>query len=177
MNNLVTLDMLVAEDKEEELRETKNALNYIAEKFGFLVNIDSADNVNEAIRKAITNNYDVLLLDYDFSKSKTDTSGNGFDIIKKIRGAKPEQVMYLLSGEGDLRLMMKLIKFRAEYFLNVPFIKKIWFERKPRLIFPRKQPKDVDTYGHLERVMVKHYLIKGGIPMRYLHVGGHASIW
>jgi len=133
--------------------------------------IDTADNATNTIRKAFDNNYDILLIDYDFSNSKTDTTGNGWKIVKAVRKQKPYQPMYLFSGEGWL------VQLRAKYSWNVPFVKKIWFERKPRRFFKRKQPKDVNTYQKLEQVLIRHYNAKIGIKVPELPYVGCSPLW
>jgi len=156
------LDILVTEDKEKELKMTVDAINTIAQKIGFIPRIDTADNVKDGIRLAVSKPYDLMLVDYDYSSSKTDPRGKGSRIIKEVRKTNPNQAIYLFSGEGDMKLAIKLLKLRMKYLWNVQFIKKIWFERKPRRYLPRKQPKDVHTYENLERVLHKHYFIKAG---------------
>ena len=170
MQDLVTLDVLVADDKENELNVTISAIQTIAEKIGFVPKIDTADNVKETIRKAIEIDYDLILIDYDFSKSKTDKTGNGSDVVREVRKLKPAQPVYLFSGEGWL------VQLRAKYLWNVPFVKKIWFERKPRRFFKRKQPKDVHTYEHLEHIMLESYLKKARIPIQHMYKPPQTSI-
>lgn len=167
----VTLDILVAEDKKADLEMTIDAINLIAQKVGFMPRIGATDNVKGAIKMGIESDYDVVLADYNFCHSGTDKNGTGFDILREIKKAKPSQAIYIFSGEGWW------VQMRAKYILGVPFVKKIWFEREKRMLFPRKQPKDVHTYKQLERVLRKHYEIKRGVPLDEVHKYLPQTLW
>ncbi|MCD7739974.1 MAG: response regulator transcription factor [Candidatus Gastranaerophilales bacterium] len=82
--------LLIADD-DDEIREL---LEFDLSHSGY--SVDSAKDGEEALQMALTNNYDLILLDVMMPKI------NGFDVCKNIRISKPYIPILMLTAKGTI---------------------------------------------------------------------------
>ena len=76
-------------------------------------NIKGADE--EALQKALSGNYDLILLDVMMPKM------NGFDVCKHIRNAKPDSVILMLTAKGTINDKTQGFNSGADDYIVKPF--------------------------------------------------------
>lgn len=101
---------LLVVDDDDEIREL---LEFDLSQSGYL--IDTAADGMEGLNKAVTNNYDLVLLDVMMPKM------NGFDVCKNLRKAKPEIPVLLLTAKGTIGDKTQGFDCGADDYLVKPF--------------------------------------------------------
>ncbi len=106
---MISQKLLIADD-DNEIREL---LEFDLSHSGYMV--DSAKDGEEALQKALTGNYDLILLDVMMPKI------NGFDVCKKIRSAKPEIPILMLTAKGTITDKTQGFNSGADDYIVKPF--------------------------------------------------------
>ncbi len=101
--------LLIADD-DNEIREL---LEFDLSQSGYIV--DSAKDGEEALQKALTGNYDLILLDVMMPKM------NGFDVCKNIRQSKPDSVILMLTAKGTITDKTTGFNSGADDYIVKPF--------------------------------------------------------
>ncbi|MCD7780830.1 MAG: response regulator transcription factor [Candidatus Gastranaerophilales bacterium] len=101
--------LLIADD-DNEIREL---LEFDLSHSGY--SVDSAKNGEEALQMALTNSYDLILLDVMMPKM------NGFDVCKNIRAAKPDIPILMLTAKGTITDKTQGFNSGADDYIVKPF--------------------------------------------------------
>ena len=109
MSNKINKRLLIVDD-EEEIREL---LVYDIQSSGYLV--DFASDGEEGLKKAVENNYDLILLDVMMPKM------NGYDVCKNIRLVKPKVPILMLTAKGTIADKTEGFDVGADDYLVKPF--------------------------------------------------------
>ncbi len=101
---------LLIVDDEAEIREL---LVFDIQSSGYTV--DSAKDGEEGLKKAVENNYDLILLDVMMPKM------NGYDVCKNIRLVKPKVPILMLTAKGTIHDKTEGFDVGADDYLVKPF--------------------------------------------------------
>ncbi len=101
--------LLVADD-DNEIREL---LEFDLSHSGYVVDI--AKDGEEALNKALKENYDLILLDVMMPKM------NGFDVCKNIRSSKPDIPILMLTAKGTINDKTQGFDSGADDYIVKPF--------------------------------------------------------
>ena len=101
--------ILIADD-DEQIREL---LVFDIQSSGYVV--DEAENGEVALKKALENNYDLILLDVMMPKM------NGYDVCRNIRLVKPKVPILMLTAKGSLTDKTEGFDVGADDYLVKPF--------------------------------------------------------
>ena len=101
--------LLIADD-DNEIREL---LEFDLAQSGY--SVDCAKDGEEALQKALSNNYDLILLDVMMPKM------NGFDVCKNIRSTKPEIPILMLTAKGTINDKTQGFDSGADDYIVKPF--------------------------------------------------------
>ena len=101
---------LLIVDDDEEIREL---LVFDIQSSGYTV--DSAKDGEEGLKKAVENNYDLILLDVMMPKM------NGYDVCKNIRLVKPKVPVLMLTAKGTIHDKTEGFEVGADDYLVKPF--------------------------------------------------------
>lgn len=101
---------LLVVDDDDEIREL---LEFDLSHSGY--SVDSACDGMEGLNKAVTNSYDLVLLDVMMPKM------NGFDVCKNLRKAKPDIPVLLLTAKGTIADKTQGFDCGADDYLVKPF--------------------------------------------------------
>ncbi len=101
--------LLIADD-DNEIREL---LEFDLSHSGY--SVDTAKNGEEALQKALTHNYDLILLDVMMPKM------NGFDVCKNIRASKPDIPILMLTAKGTINDKTQGFDSGADDYIVKPF--------------------------------------------------------
>lgn len=101
--------ILIADD-DDQIREL---LVFDIQTSGYIV--DSAQNGEIALKKALENNYDLVILDVMMPKM------NGYDVCKNIRMVKPELPVLMLTAKGSITDKTEGFDVGADDYLVKPF--------------------------------------------------------
>ncbi len=101
--------LLIADD-DNEIREL---LEFDLSQSGY--NTDTAKDGEEALHKALTGNYDLILLDVMMPKM------NGFDVCKNIRLSKPNIPILMLTAKGTITDKTQGFNMGADDYIVKPF--------------------------------------------------------
>ncbi|MBS4760500.1 MAG: response regulator transcription factor [Clostridium sp.] len=101
---------LLVVDDDDEIREL---LEFDLAHSGYAV--DTACDGMEGLNKAVTNSYDLVLLDVMMPKM------NGFDVCKNLRKAKPDIPVLLLTAKGTITDKTQGFDCGADDYLVKPF--------------------------------------------------------
>lgn len=101
--------LLIADD-DNEIREL---LEFDLSHSGY--SVDSAKDGEEALQKALTGAYDLILLDVMMPKM------NGFDVCKNIRNSKPDIPILMLTAKGTINDKTKGFDSGADDYIVKPF--------------------------------------------------------
>ena len=101
--------LLIADD-DNEIREL---LEFDLSHSGY--EVDSAKDGEEALQKALTGNYDLILLDVMMPKM------NGFDVCKNIRRTKSEIPILMLTAKGTITDKTEGFDMGADDYIVKPF--------------------------------------------------------
>lgn len=101
--------LLIADD-DNEIREL---LEFDLSHSGY--ETDIAKDGEEALQKALINNYDLILLDVMMPKM------NGFDVCKHIRNSKPEIPILMLTAKGTIGDKTQGFDSGADDYIVKPF--------------------------------------------------------
>ncbi len=94
-------------------RDTRELLVYDIKSSGYMV--DSAEDGEEGLKKAVQNNYDLILLDVMMPKM------NGYDVCKNIRLVKPKVPILMLTAKGTISDKTEGFDVGADDYLVKPF--------------------------------------------------------
>ncbi len=101
---------LLIVDDDKQIREL---LAFDIAQSGYIV--DTALDGQEGLKKALENNYDLILLDVMMPKM------NGYDVCKNIRIAKPDVPVLLLTAKGTIEDKTQGFDCGADDYLIKPF--------------------------------------------------------
>ncbi len=101
---------LLIVDDDNQIREL---LVFDIAQSGYIV--DSAADGQEGLKKALENNYDLILLDVMMPKM------NGYDVCKNIRIAKPDIPVLMLTAKGTIEDKTQGFDCGADDYLIKPF--------------------------------------------------------
>ncbi len=101
---------LLIVDDDKDIREL---LVYDIKSSGYMV--DSAIDGEEGLKKAVQNNYDLILLDVMMPKM------NGYDVCKNIRLVKPKVPILMLTAKGAIDDKTEGFDVGADDYLVKPF--------------------------------------------------------
>lgn len=101
---------LLVVDDDQQIREL---LAFDISQSGYIV--DSASNGEEGLKKALENNYDLILLDVMMPKM------NGFEVCKNIRLANIDIPILLLTAKGTIEDKTQGFDCGADDYLIKPF--------------------------------------------------------
>lgn len=101
---------LLIVDDDKQIREL---LAFDISQSGYIV--DCANDGQEGLKKALENNYDLILLDVMMPKM------NGYDVCKNIRIAKPDIPVLMLTAKGSLDDKTQGFDCGADDYLVKPF--------------------------------------------------------
>lgn len=101
---------LLIVDDDKQIREL---LAFDIAQSGYIV--DSAIDGEEGLKKALENNYDLILLDVMMPKM------NGYDVCKNIRIAKPDIPILMLTAKGSIEDKTEGFDVGADDYLIKPF--------------------------------------------------------
>ena len=101
--------LLVADDD----FEIRDLLEFDLSHSGYTV--ETAKDGEEALQKALTGNYDLILLDVMMPKM------NGFDVCKNIRLSKPETPILMLTAKGTINDKTQGFNSGADDYIVKPF--------------------------------------------------------
>lgn len=101
---------LLIVDDDKDIREL---LVYDIKSSGYMV--DSAIDGEEGLKKAVQNNYDLILLDVMMPKM------NGYDVCKNIRLVKPKVPILMLTAKGAIDDKTEGFNVGADDYLVKPF--------------------------------------------------------
>lgn len=101
---------LLIVDDDEDIREL---LVFDIQSSGYTV--DSAKDGEEGLKKAVENNYDLILLDVMMPKM------NGYDVCKNIRLVKPKVPVLMLTAKGTIHDKTEGFEVGADDYLVKPF--------------------------------------------------------
>ena len=101
---------LLIVDDDEEIREL---LVFDIQSSGYTV--DSAKDGEEGLKKAVENNYDLILLDVMMPKM------NGYYVCKNIRLVKPKVPVLMLTAKGTIHDKTEGFEVGADDYLVKPF--------------------------------------------------------
>ena len=101
---------LLVVDDDEQIREL---LTFDIAQSGYVV--DSAKDGEEGLKKALENNYDLILLDVMMPKM------NGYDVCKNIRLVKPSVPILMLTAKGTINDKTEGFDCGADDYLVKPF--------------------------------------------------------
>jgi len=105
----VSQHLLIADD-DNEIREL---LEFDLSHSGY--SVDTAKNGEEALQKALTYNYDLILLDVMMPKM------NGFEVCKNIRASKPDIPILMLTAKGTINDKTQGFDSGADDYIVKPF--------------------------------------------------------
>lgn len=94
-------------------RDIRELLVYDIKSSGYMV--DSAEDGEEGLKKAVQNNYDLILLDVMMPKM------NGYDVCKNIRLVKPKVPIIMLTAKGTISDKTEGFDVGADDYLVKPF--------------------------------------------------------
>ncbi len=101
---------LLIVDDDKQIREL---LAFDISHSGYIA--DTASDGQEGLKKALENNYDLILLDVMMPKM------NGYDVCKNIRIAKPDLPILMLTAKGTLEDKTEGFDCGADDYLVKPF--------------------------------------------------------
>lgn len=101
---------LLIVDDDKQIREL---LVFDIAQSGYIV--DCASDGQEGLKKALENNYDLILLDVMMPKM------NGYDVCKNIRIAKPDIPILMLTAKGTIEDKTQGFDCGADDYLIKPF--------------------------------------------------------
>ena len=101
---------LLVVDDDDEIREL---LEFDLSHSGY--SVDTACDGMDGLNKAVTNSYDLVLLDVMMPKM------NGFDVFKNLRKAKPDIPVLLLTAKGTITDKTQGFDCGADDYLVKPF--------------------------------------------------------
>ena len=136
---------LLIVDDDVQIREL---LTFDIAQSGYIV--DCAQDGEEGLKKALENNYDLVLLDVMMPKM------NGFDVCKNIRLVKPNLPVLLLTAKGTIEDKTQGFDCGADDYLIKPFdiqevllrIRALLRRNQPQT--PQKNSKEVLRAGDIE---------------------------
>lgn len=133
---------LLVVDDDDEIREL---LEFDLAHSGYTV--DTACDGLEGLNKAVTNNYDLVLLDVMMPKM------NGFDVCQNLRKAKPEIPVLLLTAKGTIGDKTQGFDCGADDYLVKPFdIQEVLLRVKALL---RRNSDNTQTEQHFKQEVLK----------------------
>ena len=101
--------LLIADD-DNEIREL---LEFDLSHSGYIT--DTAKDGEEALKKALSNNYDLVLLDVMMPKM------NGFDVCQNLRKSKPDVPILMLTAKGTITDKTQGFNSGADDYIVKPF--------------------------------------------------------
>lgn len=137
--------LLIADD-DNEIREL---LEFDLSHSGY--EVDSAKDGEEALQKALSGYYDLILLDVMMPKM------NGFDVCKNIRASKPEVPILMLTAKGTITDKTQGFDSGADDYIVKPFdIQEVLLRvralvrRSPSAKTPQKTAQEILKVGAIE---------------------------
>ena len=131
--------LLIADD-DNEIREL---LEFDLSHSGY--DVESAKDGEEALHKALSGNYDLILLDVMMPKM------NGFDVCKNIRASKPEIPILMLTAKGTISDKTEGFDSGADDYIVKPFdIQEVLL--RVRALVRRSPSKKIQTSSEILKI-------------------------
>ena len=135
-------NILVVDDDDE----IRDLLEFDLQQSGYKVT--TAKNGVEALEKALSNNFDIILLDVMMPKM------NGFDVCKNIRKAKKNVPILLLTAKGTINDKTEGFNCGADDYLIKPFdIQEVLL--RVRALLRRGTVNQQETVQHFKNEVLK----------------------
>lgn len=103
------MNVLIIDDAKELCTAVKKCL----ESRGY--GVDTAYDGKSGLRKALTNEYDIILLDIMMPQM------NGYEVIKKLRAEKRQVPTIMITAKGEVSDMVEGLELGADDYLQKPF--------------------------------------------------------
>lgn len=146
------MNLLIVEDEPSMVLSLSLALSAV----GF--EIDSASDGQEGLELALTNKYNLILLDCNLPKL------SGFEIVKKLRAAKCTVPIIILTVLGELNDKLELFNLGVDDYLIKPFaFSELLARIKALLRRPRTMQGEILKIGNLELDADKFLVTRDGI--------------
>lgn len=131
---------LLIVDDDKQIREL---LSFDISHSGYLT--DCAQDGEEGLKKALSNEYDLILLDVMMPKM------NGYDVCKNIRMVKPNVPILMLTAKGTIEDKTQGFDYGADDYLIKPFdIQEVLL--RIRALLRRSEPKEVKNSKEVLRL-------------------------
>lgn len=102
---------------------------------GGATQIDDAGNGPDGIEKLVHNHYDVVLCDYNLGDGQ-----DGQQILEEARHREllpADTIFIMVTAENTMAMVMGIVEYRPDGYLNKPFTKEVLRERLDRVIAQR----------------------------------------
>ena len=134
-----TSKRLLIVDDDKQIREL---LTFDISQSGYIV--DSAQDGEEGLKKALENNYDLILLDVMMPKM------NGYDVCKNIRIQNPSVPILMLTAKGSIEDKTEGFDCGADDYLIKPFeIQEVLL--RIRALLRRREPQNTQNTKEILR--------------------------
>lgn len=103
------MNVLIIDDSQDLCKAVKGCLecqNYL---------VDTAYDGKSGLRKALTNEYDIILLDIMLPQM------NGYEVLKKLRGERRFVPTIMITAKNNVSDMIEGLELGADDFLQKPF--------------------------------------------------------
>lgn len=154
--------ILIVDDDQDVLLAAKL---FLKQHFRIIHTEKNPENLPNLLK---TDNYDVILLDMNFSRDAT-TGKEGFYWLNKILEIDPAAVVIFITGYGDIELAVQGIKEGATNFILKPW------DNKKLLATIAANLKVRDSKMELEDLKTKHQLIMADQDQLYSNIIGSSS--
>lgn len=120
-------------------------------------NVDHAPNGILGLRMAVSNAYDLIILDLLLPDK------NGEDVCKQLRNANFDTSIIVLTALGDLNSKMKLFDFGADDYITKPFAFQELLARIKSAMRKKKiELSNILVYEELQLDLKKHEVARAG---------------
>ena len=154
--------ILIVDDDQDVLLAAKL---FLKQHFKIIHTEKNPENLPNLLK---TDNYDVILLDMNFSRDAT-SGKEGFFWLNKILEIDPAAVVIFITGYGDIELAVQGIKEGATNFILKPW------DNKKLLATITANLKVRDSKKELEDLKTKHQLIMADQDQMYSNIIGSSQ--
>ncbi len=103
------MNILIIDDSHDLCNSIKKYLEYRNHE------VDTADNGQKGLRMALTNKYDIILLDVMMPQM------NGYEVLKKLKAEQRHAPVILITAKNDVTDMIEGLELGADDFIQKPF--------------------------------------------------------
>jgi len=120
---------------------------------------------NDLFSKYLTNDYDLILLDYNFASKLS-----GLELVKKILEAKPGSILMVMLGTFDSVDEKELKEAGARDIIVKPFESSTFLKKCSLLLNQEVAKEDLDLYFKDEGQVGDEWKVNGPIPQELDHL-------